>query len=262
MIVQSFEISRYVNPGDLATVGIRLADHTFYEGGVTVQEIRGADLVLELLGDVPPASAFKLDAGGMLIKKDSLALCRCHMVLTGPVAEGKLHCRVVDEVEIHQRREFFRLDVAIPFRWHVPDDQRLSSAIDYWSFSRVSIEPGELPRLAMTADGGFRVLNWRGVSLEPQQVNLSGGGIRCRLTTPLAIGTLINLEIFLPLTPGRVIHSVGVVVRSSELVASLQSAVFLTGIRFVHLADADRETIISFIFNEQRQQLRAFAEEH
>lgn len=260
MIVQSFEISRYVNPGDLATVGIRLADHTFYEGGVTVQEISGEELVLELLGDFPAAAAFKLDAGGMLIKKDSLALCRCHLVVTGPLVDGLLPCRVVDEVEVHQRREFFRLDVAIPFRWHVPDDQRLSSAIDYWSYSRVSIEPGELPRLAMTAEGGFRVLNWRGVSLEPQQINLSGGGIRCLLTSPLTIGTLINLELFLPLTPGRVIHSVGVVVRSSELVIS-QQATFLTGIHFEHLADTDRETIISFIFNEQRQQLRAFAEE-
>jgi hypothetical protein len=261
MIVQAFEINRYVNPGDLAMVGIRLADHTFYEGGVTVQKIDGADLILELLGDFPPAAAFEVEAGGMLIKKDSLALCRCHMIITGPVVDGRLRCRILDEVEIHQRREFFRLDVAIPFRWHVPDDQRLTSAIDYWSYSRISLEPGVLPRLAMTAEGGFRVLNWRGESLEPQQINLSGGGIRCRLTTPLAIGTLINLEIFLPLTPGRVIHLVGVVVRSSELVASLQSAVFLTGIRFVHLADTDRETIISFIFNEQRQQLRAFAEE-
>lgn len=262
MIIQAFDIGNYVNPGDQATVGIRLADHTFYEGGVVVLQVNREELVLELLGELPAAANIESGALAMLTKKDSLALCRCHTLLTAPIAEGILHCRVIDEVEIHQRREFFRLDVAIPFRWHVPDDQRLSSAIDYWSQCRVSIEAGDIPRLALTADGGFRVLNWHGTSLEPQQINLSGGGIRCRLPAQLAIGTLVNLEIFLPLTPGRVIHSVGIVVRSNELITAVQPGEsFLTGLRFVHLAEDDRETIISFIFNEQRQQLRAYAEE-
>lgn len=262
MIIQSFDVCRYVKPGDQATIGIGLEDHTFFEAGVVVREVNGDDLLLELLGELPAGVEAAVGAQAMLIKKDSLALCRCHMLLSAPLSEGVLRCRVADEVEIHQRREYFRLDVAIPFRWQVPEDQRLSSAIDHWSESRVSIAPGESPRLTMTVKGGFRVLNWRGETLEPQAINLSGGGLRCKLPLPLAVGTLLNLELFLPLTPGRVIHGVGVVVRSTELqLTEEKGPAHLTGINFVHLADEDRETIISFIFNQQRQQLRAYAEE-
>jgi PilZ domain len=262
MIIQPFDICRYVKPGDEATVGIRLMDQTFYEGSVLIKEVRGEDLVLELQGTLPDNAIASPDAKAMVTKKGNLALVRCHAVLCAPLVNGIVRCTVVDEVEIHQRREFFRLDVAIPIRWHVPEDQRLSAAIDYWSESRINVDIGPSPRLAQTADGGFRVLNWRGASLEPQRLNLSGGGIRCKLPQTLAIGTLVNLEMFLPLTPGRIIHSVGIVVRSSELTLAIDPAeAFLTGIRFVHLADSDRDTIIAYIFNEQRSQLRAYAEE-
>lgn len=261
MIVHAFDIGSYVKPGDPATIGIRLADCTFFEGEVTVKALAGTELVLELQAEFPADAVVNPQALAMITKKDSMVLCRCHALLTAPVSDGLLRCRVIDEVEIHQRREFFRLDVAIPIRWHVAADQRLSCAIDYWSLSQISMSDEEPPRLALTAHGGFRVLNWRGASLEPQEINLSGGGIRCKLTELLPVGTLINLEIFLPLTPGRVIHAVGIIVRSSEPALDRASEACLTGIRFVHLADSDRDTIISYIFNEQRSQLRAYAEE-
>jgi hypothetical protein len=154
------------------------------------------------------------------------------------------------------------MDVAIPLRCHIPEDQRLSAAIDYWSFSRISIEDEPPPRFALTRNGGFRVLNWRGKSLEPQHLNLSGGGVRCKLPQLLQVGSLVNIELFLPLSPGRIIHTVGIAVWCQELVlATSAQEGFLTAIRFVHLADDDRETIISYIFNEQRSQLRAYAEQ-
>jgi Family of unknown function (DUF5634) N-terminal domain/PilZ domain len=261
MIIHPFAIGDYIRPGDHATVGIRLADHTFFEATVLIREVQGEEIELELVGEYPPAAAAETGAMAMLTKKDSLVLCRCHIVLTSALAGRILLCQVVDEVEVHQRREFFRLDVAIPIRCHVPDDQRLSAAIDYWSVSRISLEDEAPPRFAMTVKGGFRVLNWRGMSLEPQRLNLSGGGVRCKLSQLLPVGTLVNVEVFLPLTPGRIIHTVGIAVWSQELVlAENPQDSFLTAIRFVHLADNDRETIISYIFNEQRSQLRAYAE--
>jgi len=262
MIIHPFAIGDYVRPGDLATVGIRLADQTFFESSVLIREVHGAAIELELVGEAPPATVADTGAMAMLTKKDNLVLCRCHIVLTAALEGRVVHCQVVDEVEVHQRREFFRMDVAIPIRCHVPDDQRLSAAIDYWSVSRISLEDEAPPRFAVTAKGGFRVLNWRGMSLEPQRLNLSGGGVRCKLAQLLPVGTLVNVEVFLPLTPGRIIHTVGIVVWSQELVLSESpQESFLTAIRFVHLADDDQETIISYIFNEQRSQLRAYAEQ-
>jgi hypothetical protein len=261
MIVQAFSIGDYVKTDDYATIGIRLADLTFFEGGVVVREVVGETLELELIDEFPPAAIAEVGAQAMLSKKDQQILCRCHVILTS-VAGRSLRCQVVDDVEIHQRREFFRLDVAIPFRCHIPVDQRLSAAIDYWSMSRISIEDDPPPRFSQTRRGGFRVLNWHGTSLEPQPINLSGGGVRCKLPQLLPVGSLVNLELFLPLTPGRIIHSVGIVVWSQELVLAATSLDgHLTAIRFVHLAENDRETIISYIFNEQRSQLRAYAEQ-
>ena len=49
MTKQLFDIHQQVNKGDHATVGIRLADHTFFECGAVVQELDDDKLALELL---------------------------------------------------------------------------------------------------------------------------------------------------------------------------------------------------------------------
>jgi len=73
----------------------------------------------------------------------------------------------------------------------------------------------------------------------------------------LTPGTLVDLDIFLPANTLRVISAVGSVIRSTEVLLNLEpNPSYVTAMEFAHLSTRDRELIISYLFNEQRNSLR------
>lgn len=239
-------------------IAIRLSDSKYlYDNGV-VREVHGNLLTIELF-DEQTAKASTLNEGAQVVVSgwSSWALCRCDAKLEKKDGEKKeLILKLQGKVDEQQRREFFRLDVFVPILYTVPEVQNLSDIDAQWQ-ARLSMSQQVFPVMASTKDG-FKVVNWRGHGdVPPQRVNLSGGGIRLKTSESFESGRMVNIDIFLPVVPPRVISVVAEALRSSEIMLTYEKgAHFTTAFRFHRLDEKDRETIISYLFGEQRQLLR------
>jgi len=163
--------------------------------------------------------------------------------LTGPVIEK-------------QTRENFRLDVSIPISYSIPEKQLLADVHEEWDDTRKLLDGCAPPVLVATPDG-FKVVKWNGpVEIVPLNVNLSGEGIRFKTPEYVTPESLVVINLFLPLVPPRVIHTVAETLRCSKVVLDREKGEhYITATRFHLISEKDRETIIGFIFAEQRRLL-------
>lgn len=117
-----------------------------------------------------------------------------------------------------QRRDFHRLEVNLPVRYS------LVAGLE-------GLAPAEVRRTRLT--------------------DLSGGGCAGVFGEALAPGTLLDLFVLLP--PATEVYATAEIVRVD--VAAFGPG-FLTGLRFVGIAERDRDEIIRYIFREQRERRR------
>lgn len=126
--------------------------------------------------------------------------------------------RLVGTVQKVQRRDFHRLKVNLPLLYS--------------------------PVVGL--DG-----NSRGESRRTRLTDLSGGGCAALLLEPMSPGALLHLFLLLP--PETEIYATAEVVRV-DLAAFGPG--YLTGLRFVSIAERDRDEIIRYIFRAQRERRR------
>jgi c-di-GMP-binding flagellar brake protein YcgR len=148
------------------------------------------------------------------------------------------------------------MDVFIPVLYTMPEDQQLTSVEGIWKARRMMCEFIEPPKV-MASEGSFRVLEWNdGPQIEPCRINLSGGGVRIKSPEPFPSGALLNVNLFLPLSSIKIIDAVVSVIRSTEIRLTLDNnPAYTVATKFVFLTERDRESIITYIFNEQRNSL-------
>jgi len=88
--------------------------------------------------------------------------------------------------------------------------------------------------------------------LETEVTELSGGGLRCFAPDEgLSVGQAIEMVIFLSQLPMSVAGVVGVVRRIEQVEGQT-----VYGVEFTNLRESDREKIVHFVFQEQREQIR------
>lgn len=256
------EFEQYFPVDTTVAIGIEFANNRLFEENATIRLVAGDTVRMEIAGpglpDIPPHAA---NARMVITGRDSLHLCRCQAKLTD-VNGRDILARLTGTVEVQQRREFFRWDVAIPVACSVPADQQASAVQQEWEKTKVERRAAPPPVLRHTGEG-FKVSRGRKrKSVNSVRVNLSGNGIRLATADKLVPGTLVNLEIYLPLIPARVICAVGAVIRSTELQLTHHTPFpYLTAFRFEFIDERDRDTIISYLFMEQRSLLRRKANE-
>lgn len=138
--------------------------------------------------------------------------------LTEPVP--MLYVRPISPIEKIERRSFFRMDCRLPVQYHVIDPCEKNTD-----------EPKPLIK-CYTRD-------------------ISGGGV-CLLTeTAYEVGTDIQAYLMLE----REICFVGTVVRTIKT-KEKGKILYETGIVYKHIDNKDREKIISFVFETQRERIR------
>ncbi|MCB2188679.1 MAG: PilZ domain-containing protein [Deltaproteobacteria bacterium] len=86
--------------------------------------------------------------------------------------------------------------------------------------------------------------------LSAQTVDVSGSGFSLAQGDDLATGSRVLVQLLLPDQPTRPVYAVGEVVRSGGDPG--QPAV---GVNFVEIAEVDRERIVRYTFQRQRQEL-------
>ncbi len=251
------QYEKYFQVDQQVKVTLHLADNLSHDQQASIKAISGDELSLDFFGTGIPMQ-FTLVPGSRvaLFSNETWALCRCEGVVLQQRSARELQLKMVGNVEVQQRRDYFRHEVHIPLIYSVPEQQELVMEKEW---QRLRKQLAEQTPLLVPCENGYKAVKWEGnLELLPQRVNLSGGGIRYKLREELASGTMVLLQLFLPLAPSRVICAVATVLRSTEIVLSFDKyTYYTTAMKFTHLDGKDREAIIAYLFNEQRNSLLA-----
>jgi len=262
MAVAAIEYTRYFREDNQAKICIKLADKRVLDVNGLIRSIEGDRLTLELVGSEPVEEiTAEPDTSVFITFWTGWSLCRCNAVLLQKVYGRRVYLRLTGQVIEKQTREYFRLDVSIPLCYTIPGQQLLASVHEDWVATRELMQGLAAPLLA-ACPGGFKVVRWHGQGeILPRPVNLSAGGLRFKTPEYFPPQSLVAISLFLPLVPPRVIHTVAETLRCSEIVLSHERGNnYITAARFHFISDKDRETIIAFIFAEQRRFLNASAD--
>jgi hypothetical protein len=255
------EYARYFKAENQAKIGIKLADNKFLDVSGLIRSIEGDQLTIELVGTEPVEEMTAESGSDVFITFwTGWSLCRCNAVLMRKIYGRRVFLRLTGPVNEKQTREFFRLDVTIPLCYTIPEKQLLTAVHEEWAATVERLKDCAAPVLVAGA-GGFKVVRWNGQGeIAPRPVNLSGGGLRFKTQEYVEPGTLEAINLFLPLVPPRVIHVVAETLRCTEIVLGREKGNnYIIATRFHLINDKDRETVIAFIFAEQRRILSSNA---
>ena len=257
----SSDFARHFPPDTVVVIGVQVAD-SFLEVGATIRDTAGDVIRLDIDGSGLSEAEYGPSGAGMVITaNEEWCICRCRAELAG-IEGTELRARLYGPVEVQQRREFFRWDVSVPVLYSIPENQQLSVVKEDWGKVKATRRVTPPPVIRQTREGFKAYRGRKRKSVNPVRVNLSGNGIRLPTADELLPGTLASLEIYLPLIPARVIIAVGAVIRSVPLQLTHRTTFpFLTAFRFEFIDERDRDTIISYLFMEQRNLLRQQADE-
>ncbi|MSM40286.1 MAG: hypothetical protein GJT30_11765 [Geobacter sp.] len=253
----SVDLKAHLRPDTQVRVAIHLPDNSIIDLYAMIVRIEDDLLHMETFRSSKTQLAIVPHGARVVVmSSETWAFCRGEGIFEAAI-DLNFAVRIRGELEIQQRREFFRMDVYIPVVYAVPADQQMTTVEGMWKARRMMTESGPPPR-TIPWQGSFKILNWNDhPNIDPCRVNLSGGGIRIKIPEQLTPGTLVDLDIFLPATTLRVISAVGSVIRSTEVLLNLEpNPSYVTAMEFIHLSTKDREIIISYLFNEQRNSLR------
>lgn len=95
---------------------------------------------------------------------------------------------------------------------------------------------------------------------EPEEVNISGSGIRFKSNEDFKAGEFLDIKLVLPISSGIIIELIGQVVRCnslSEKAADSDEKLNEVAVEFAAINEDDREFIIRYVFKRQRELLRA-----
>jgi len=251
------EYKKYFKVEKQAKICFRLANNKNLDVAGLVHTIAGDLLTLELVGS-ESVEEMTVEPGTdvFITYWTGWSLCRCSAVLMQKICGRQVSLRLTGPVNEKQTREFFRLDVSIPICYTIPEMQVIPTVHEEWDDARELLKECAAPEMLPYNDG-FKVVRWNNQGeVTPCLVNLSGGGIRFKTKEYVKPGCLVTIDHFLPLNPPRVIHTVAETLRCSEIVLGREKGSnFITALRFHFINDKDRETIIAFIFAEQRRML-------
>lgn len=234
----------FLTPGDVVNIGIDLPDMTFAEDVATVISSENEGLVLQLCGDGFPKHLPMIAGAKILISKgEGRTLFQCTARLKSAAAPGTLRIEIPRRVIVTERREYMRLDVAVPVNYHLPQSQNMANVIAEWEKAKEC--NGKCHEEADALLDG-----------QKSPVNLSGSGLRFNIREWLASGTLLHLKITLPDEKPHHIHAIGSIIRTKELPTEMNNGGYhSTAVAFRMIESSDRHRLIRHILDEQRKRL-------
>jgi hypothetical protein len=262
MTKKKIEYAQYFKKGQQVKLAIKSSGTMSREINGEVWEVAGNTARIEILGEgIPQAlSAKKQGTQLSLAGWSGWGFYQTDIIIEQIVSAKEIAVSFVGGIEEKQRREYFRLDVSLPVRTDRPEVQSPAGIREQWTAARKKSLSGPPPRM-VPAGRGHKVVLPGGHDIQPQNINLSGGGLRLRIPAAIDVGNLIHVELYLPLAPPRIISSVAEVLRCNELTLRMEKeSVFIAAVKFTHIDEQDREAIIAYLFAEQRVQLKAEAE--
>jgi hypothetical protein len=95
------------------------------------------------------------------------------------------------------------------------------------------------------------------LAAQGETIELGAGGLRFATTEPPPVGALLRMQLQLPLTAAPSVHFLAEVLRvEPERGEEQQGDRAAVAVRFTEIEESERERIIQFIFERERQELR------
>jgi hypothetical protein len=256
--VAATEYANIFKAGQPVKVAIHLAENILFEDHAVVRAMEGDRMKLELWGsNLAEKGMVEVGADVTVVADVGYSIYRCSAFIEKETSGMTINLVLSGGIKEKQLREYFRFDMNLPICYSIPENQTLTSVKNEWQINKIHYE--ELsPPLMQRCGEGFKVLKWKNLTeLMPDRINLSGGGLRFRMPQYTEPGTLMHVNLFLPLAPPRVISVVTEVLRCNEMMLFWTKGNFYSiAMRFHCIDEKDRETIISHIFMEQRRSLQ------
>jgi len=251
-----FDYGTYFEALQKVGISVRLGTAGSFDGTAVITSLKDDLAWIELYGnEQPPVGTVGEGAEASLSAWTGGALCRCDGVVETVRSDRQFSIRLAGRIRELQRREYFRLDVELPFLAEPLGRLSPDEAEQRWRADRMELwrQPEMVPH-----GSSFMVVGWAGGVILPRRANLSGGGMRFRARDVIESGTLLAVTLFLSLTPPRAVCAIAETLRCQEISLSLQPGIhYSLSLRFTLISEKDRETIISYLFSEQRRDLMA-----
>lgn len=255
MAEEKSEYGKYFGALQKVNVSILLGDGNAFDSTADVLSLDGDTAWLKLSGgELPPLGSIRDGADVSISQWVGGALCCCGGTIVKFKEEGLVCVRLSGPVRELQRREFFRLDLSLPVSYKFLGTAPCEGLEAQWQADKAKYS--QQPKMVKTSEG-FKVVDWGSEGdILPMKVNLSGGGLRFKVSEHVDAGTLVALTLFLPLAQPRVVCAVAELLRCQEITLRWERGIYYSlSMKFIHLDDKDRESIISLLFNEQRRGL-------
>ena len=181
------------------------------------------------------------------------ALYRCKAVLVKEVFLKQYILRLSGHVAEKQSREYFRIDTSIPLHYSSLVKSSVAECTEVWNLARTGTLGLPAPVMRPVHNGYKTVRRDNRGDIEPRRINLSASGLRIVSPERLDERSFAAIEMFIPLTKPRIIHLVAEVVRCNELSNRYNSNSYVTAMCFRLIEEKERESLIAFIFAEQRR---------
>lgn len=256
----------YLGEGMRIEIGIPLSGGGVFRDWAVISEAEQDHLVAQISRDVLPAEV-RFDVGFILdvsiwVKTD---VYTCSGIVTEKLGGRVLRIRLFGGFTLRERRQFFRIELSMRVKYDVVDESNRKLVERDWEVrkEREQMKSQGYDDFVIAAQMArfqpARQVDWQDILRA--QMNLGGGGICLRLPVKVQADQLVNLELHLPLTPPRVVHTVARVIHiKPPRVMKDGSSRYDIGMQFVCLDERDRDLIFKQISTAQIEHLRKVAE--
>jgi hypothetical protein len=281
------QYAQFFTQGLKITVCIPMDNNELFRDWAIVEELEEDILTVQLSRDELPDEVH-LIPGVILdlrLGKDGVGF-RCSSFFVGDLGAGKIYAHLTGDVGTSELREFYRIDLFLPFRCQFTEEQNLNVLIGKWrkkKQNRLAYESERreiyneihrelLFRIAsgeFDAEGREQGINkpldieefnpidetWDDVNASA--INLSAGGFKFVTSDDYKIDEHIFVEMFVPSTPPRIMDCIArVVFKSMNYGFKDSKEHFNVALNFELIDDRERDAIVTHISHIETLRIR------
>lgn len=252
MLQQYISYDKYFKPGIRVKLSIPLSGGEIFREWAEVESLELDVILLRLSRTILPEHVL-ISIGSILelrIIANTGSFC-CRGIVISDYDGQFLQIELISEIITNELREYFRIDVFLPIRASRPAEQDPDRIMEEWRERRRLLTD----RYAVEEAEPRQEIDWSGTM--PASVNISGGGLRCKIPPRTEKGDLLWVELQLPLSSPRDLLLIGKVVYTSPITIDGET-LFDTAMHFFFIDERDRDAIINYISEMELRRIREF----
>ena len=279
------QYAKYFTSGLKVTVCVPLDNNEMFRDWATTVSLEKDMITLQMSRDLYPATSHLVNGimldlrigvgdagyrcGGILVEADYDSIIR--VLLTGDIAPA-------------EAREYYRIDIFLPFRYEFSKEQNLDVLIGKWrkrkqialasatarrkafidrqQIRRATMQEIETPDLLHQTNTKHKAEVYSDVDetwdhVNAYAINLSAGGFRFVTSENFHLDELVFIEMFIPVNPPRIVDTVARIVSKTDHHGFRdEKKHFNIAVHFALIHDRDRDAIVSHIFQMEALRIR------